>query len=300
MQMDQFIELISKELMNQIEDEVEIKTNVVLKNNGIKMTGISILSKGKNIAPTLYLDDFLKRYKNGDTIQELATDLVKMYEHSKSNKEIDASFFSNYETVKNRILFRLVNAELNKELLNEVPHHPFLDLEMVYYYLWEHSEFENATILIRNEHLKMWNVNEEDLYVLAKVNTERELPAEVLELGTMLKDMSTLPQDLEELYPKEDSMKLHVATNKNRLYGASTFLYRNVVQQFACTYGRNVYILPSSVHELIFMLDDGKVDPKELNAMVREVNETQLDPKEVLANHVYYYERQYNMFSICQ
>ena len=53
--------------------------------------------------------------------------------------------------------------------------------------------------------------------------------------------------------------------------------------------GADYYVLPSSVHEVMIVPDDGGFDSGELEEMVREINATQVAPEEVLSDHIYYY-----------
>ena len=58
MNLEQFTEKTVKALSEYFGPEVEIKTHKVYKNNGVLLQGVCALEKGKNIAPTIYLNDF--------------------------------------------------------------------------------------------------------------------------------------------------------------------------------------------------------------------------------------------------
>ena len=49
-------------------------------------------------------------------------------------------------------------------------------------------------------------------------------------------------------------------------------------------------MLPSSVHEFILIKDDGRQKAKDLNKMIRNVNETVLEPRDFLSNQCYHYD----------
>ena len=55
--------------------------------------------------------------------------------------------------------------------------------------------------------------------------------------------------------------------------------------------GDDYYVLPSSIHECMILPAGLRPDPKELQDMVREINLTQVEPEEILADSVYRYER---------
>ena len=50
------------------------------------------------------------------------------------------------------------------------------------------------------------------------------------------------------------------------------------------------FILPSSVHETIILPDNGAMTAKELEAMVTEINATQVEPWDRLTDQVYHYD----------
>lgn len=50
------------------------------------------------------------------------------------------------------------------------------------------------------------------------------------------------------------------------------------------------YALPASIHEMLIVPDTGLHDVDELEAMVKEVNETQIAPDEILSDKVQHYD----------
>ena len=54
--------------------------------------------------------------------------------------------------------------------------------------------------------------------------------------------------------------------------------------------GGDYYVLPSSIHETLIVPDTGLHDVNELEAMVKEVNETQVAPDEILSDKVQHYD----------
>ncbi|MCD8300425.1 MAG: DUF5688 family protein [Clostridiales bacterium] len=80
-----------------------------------------------------------------------------------------------------------------------------------------------------------------------------------------------------------------VLTNREKCYGdAGLLLGRDFFNE--AMGGRNFYILPSSVHELILVPGERMADEYRLTQMVREVNRETVLNEEVLADHVYYYD----------
>ena len=52
------------------------------------------------------------------------------------------------------------------------------------------------------------------------------------------------------------------------------------------------YVLPSSVHEVLIVPDNGEMEPKMLGEMVREVNKNEVERQEVLSDRVYSYDKE--------
>ena len=84
---------------------------------------------------------------------------------------------------------------------------------------------------------------------------------------------------------------MQILTNHQKAFGAVGILYPGVLGHIAAALNANLYILPSSVHEVIVMPDYGREDPGQLRSMIWDVNRNQLEPEEVLSNSLYYYER---------
>ena len=69
MQKENFINLVSERLKDVTGCEITIKP--VTKNNGVKLTSLTILRKDRNTHPTIYLESFYERYENGEDFDKL-------------------------------------------------------------------------------------------------------------------------------------------------------------------------------------------------------------------------------------
>lgn len=307
MKIHTFIFHILQKMQEYMDGEAEISLRDITKNNGVVLTGLTFVQKNINISPTIYLEEFYKEYKEGRTLEDIVEEIKKIYYESKLEKSIDMDFFTEYDKAKKNIVYKLIHYDRNKELLEKIPHRKFLDLAIVYYYLVDMKEFTNATILIHNNHMESWNKTEEDLYIQAQQNTPRLLKVNFCGMMDILKElteedyiyMENSPgretdrmeiQDLLlEMQVRRDETGMYVLSNFSRLYGASAILYPGVKEACAKQFKTGFFILPSSVHELILVPDEGQVSKEKLEQMVREVNETQVDPQEHLSDFVYYY-----------
>ena len=62
--------------------------------------------------------------------------------------------------------------------------------------------------------------------------------------------------------------------------------------------GGDFYILPSSIHEILIVPDNGKMGLSDLENMVKEVNATQVAPEDKLTDNVYHYDSQAKIFEL--
>ena len=92
---------------------------------------------------------------------------------------------------------------------------------------------------------------------------------------------------------------MYVLSNKERLNGAATLFYPGIMQLVASEFGGSYYILPSSIHEVILIPDDGNMDIEFLLSMVTSINKDGLLPEDKLTDSVYYYDAEKNKFLRC-
>ena len=262
------------------------------KNNGVVLHGLIINNGLCNISPTIYLDYYYDEYKKGESIDSLALQIITQYQRFALEEDFDITVFTDYEKCKPNISYKLINYGQNKELLRDVPHIVYLDLAIVFYCLLSSSRSETSSILIRNSHMNHWGVTCDDLFNVASNNTPRLLESEIKNLTDIVKeimmDNPTINLDLDSM-PEESAM--YVLTNKIKLYGACCILYKNLLEEFAKNLGSDLYIIPSSVHEVLLLPNNMEYDKEYLSELVKEVNSSDLSTEDILSDHVYYYSR---------
>ena len=277
----------------------------VNKNNGVVLHGLVINNGHCNISPTIYLDYYYDEYKKGQSVDFLASQIISQYQRFALEDDFDISFFTDYEKCKKNISYKLINYEKNKELLKDVPHIVYLDLAIVFYCLISNidsrlkaiNESDTSSILIRNSHMEHWGVTVNDLFEVASVNTPKLLKSEIRNLADIVKELmeeSALSPQLEEdenLLEDSRQYPMYVLTNKIKLFGACCILYKNLLGEFANKLESDLYIIPSSIHEVLLVPKTIECDSEYLTDLIRQVNSTELDTQEVLSDHVYYYSR---------
>lgn len=300
MEYREFLENVRKEVESRYDSNVSVTLNHVMKNNGTELDGITIMEKDKNIAPTIYINSFYDRYREGVSLKAVVSEIIRIYNQNKNSININADYFENYENVRKTIVYKLVNYQKNKKLLEDVPYKRVLDLAVVFYCLIEQRKGVSATALIHNEHLRIWNVTEDEIYNDALKNTPVLLAGSIVSMSKILSEIAgTAPVDNDEKvceYTGEDI--LYVLTNSSRVNGAACILYDNLLKKFANDVHSDLYILPSSVHEVIIVPKKNAFDKSELADMVREVNEQGVSQDEILSDNVYEYNRKNGLITM--
>lgn len=293
-----------------IRDGVEAQTkkggkvlvNHIIKNNGRELDGLVILEEGCNVAPTIYLNSYFEQYQDGRKISDIVKDIINIHKSNKNNLKFASDMFNDYNNVRDKVVYKVINYDKNLKLLLDVPHKKMLDLAIVYYCLLDQDKGMSATALIHNSHLKSWNITEQQLYEDAIINTPRLLKSCIRPMSTVLREMIEAEDDEDrgegdtQLIGREGEM--YVLTNENRVNGAACMLYEKVLDKFADLMESDLYILPSSIHEVIILPKQSAYDKKMLQDMVREVNVEGVAADEVLSDSVYEYSRRDRMIKM--
>lgn len=282
------------DLQQRLGSDIRVQIQDIIKNNDTHLDGLTLLSAKYNLSPTIYLNYYFKQYENGRSLSDIENDILATYHENCPSRNIDISFFTDYNKVKSRIIFKLVNYERNRELLRNVPHYRFLDLALVFNCLIESSASGNATILIHEHHLTYWNITRDDLYALAQQNTPRLLSYELRNMTEVLKELFS-DEELTDELPGLDTLSgnsMYVLTNRYKLNGSGCILYPNLLHDFASRLNADLFILPSSIHEVLIIPATNQNTPSELSDMVKDVNASQLSREEILSDHIYYFSRE--------
>lgn len=287
----QFKENILQTLQREFGSDVKVIIQNITKNNSTQLDGLTVLSPQYNISPTIYLDFYYKKYQNGTSISDICQEILNTYHENQPKTNIDISFFTSYDKVKSKIIFKLINYEKNKQLLTQIPHYRFLDLAIVFNCLLDSSPMGNATILIYNHHLDFWNITSDDLYALAVCNTPKLMVYDLRNMTDILKELLSGTEFPPCNIPDQSDFPMYVLSNKYRLNGSVCILYHDLLKDFAKRVNSDLYILPSSIHEVLIIPASKADSCQEYTDMVREVNATQLSREEILSDHVYYFSK---------
>lgn len=115
-------------------------------------------------------------------------------------------------------------------------------------------------------------------------------PLDVLDIVDAI-DRLTPAEQAQIPVPEEMLGKMIIVTNKNQKYGSVSMLYPGALKNVSDTHfgGKGFYILPSSLHEVICVPDDGTMCSEAMQMMVIDINRCVVDPEDYMSDQVYYY-----------
>ena len=276
---------------------VGVGMNQVEKLQGESYTAITLTPEGTNIGMNLNLNQLYDRMQHGesyDSILQAAVDQAK--EHLSNMPRFDVAELSSYETAKDLLFVDVVGTKVNAEMLAKVPHTDMEDISMVYRMQLEQLSDGAATVLITNDLMNRMGVTKEQLHADAMANSEVVRPASMRTMAEVMAQM--MGMSVEDFPMDMSGPQMYVVTNEEGFHGAAAAFYPDFMDNAAKELGGNFFILPSSVHEMLFLSDDGYMNVSELRDMVTSINASEVAPADRLTDSVYHYDAEARIFEL--
>lgn len=295
-----FLETVTKELQRKIREDQSLVIRPIPKNNGILSDGLSIQAADSQLAPTVFLNSYYDQYQEGMSIQDICSDILELFQSDSSSDCACEKDLADFQSMKSRIMMRLIHTDSNQELLLDVPHISYLDLSIVFYLFLDSSPSGQVTALIHNDLLAKWEASTHALLKLALKNTPSTYPASFKSMTHIMKDIARQnlgcdynEEYLDQLLSEEENLSpLYVLSNQAGIYGACCMLYQNALKNFADSLGDDLIIIPSSIHEVLLTPNEGGLSYDYLNSMVANINRSEVPAEDQLSDHIYLYTRE--------
>lgn len=192
---------------------------------------------------------------------------------------------------KKSLFVKLINTERNESLVEQSISKEFLDLSAVVRIVLKMDKEGMASMALSKGAAEILGMTEEEIYAAALANTLRLFPPKLMNLGRYV-EMSIGGK----LLFGEDEVTTYILTNQKEVDGAIYFMSPEVVGAIAEALEDDLYILPSSVNEVLLVRASEVRDGVDgLKAMVRDVNETIVAEKEILSYSVYHYDKEHGI-----
>ena len=296
---ERFVEDVSNKLYEQ-GAEVKVSVQEINKLNK-NYDAITVTPNESNIGVNIEMNKFFEAYEKGISYEGVVDKAVETVTNGlKQSPNVDLDALTNYEQMKDKLVMEVVSIEANKELLETIPHENIEDMAVVYRFALGSNDEGRASILITNQLMDSMGVSAEQIRVDAMENAPLINPVEIKGMSEVLIEMMGVEQaemlGMVPIDPKDEQM--YVATVPDKIHGAGVLAYQNFMDQAAERAGGDFYILPSSIHEILIVPDNGAMNLKDLENMVKEVNATQVSPEDKLTDSVYHYDSKAKIFEL--
>ena len=272
----------------------------ITKNNGTPLDAVTVSDEGQLIAPTFYFQVFYEGYMRGVSIDELSRELVERSEEYKPGGRLVGEFDPDipFEKIKDNIHCKLINGKLNQDLLADVPYERIMDLALIYYFTIPVRGFENGYIIIHNDMLENWGVSDRELSRIAHGNTMRDEPPVLLSVSDRsgFRWVPPYPEmSFEEVVERAEEgspLPMYILTTKDAMFGAVSLVdprAMDLMHRLTNHYRANIFLIPSSIHEMMLVPDNGDISLEGMMDIIADVNHRELAGTEILSDHPYMY-----------
>lgn len=290
---EEIMNRITDAIKREIGEEYRVSLRKVKKNNGLILQSVEILEPGMSICPCIYIDDLLDKVTSGEIgVSEAAQEVIEIYKENKDSKKICNAFSKiDKQIILEKVVYQLINEGKNRERLCNMPHRKFLDLAVIYRVIVVEDQDEMVSFNVTNAICKKYGLSAAELEHAAKQNTEKK-GFKVQTLESWIAELAGLPEEASEL---KDLIWILSNTQMNN--GATVMLYDKYFDRLAESIGSDLYVLPSSIHEVIAVPVDVK-NLDEIKAIVGIINFSEVMEDEMLSGNVYQYSRKDGNISI--
>ena len=289
----QFIEKLRDDLAKAT-PEMDISIREVDKLQGESYTGISVAPTDSNVSAAINAEPFFRQFQEGTPysaiLQELTDTALHAFDRMPS---VDAVELSDYGQMKERLVLQVIPQKGNEEMLQGIPHTQLDDLAVVCRFQLDTDERGSSTILVTNQMLSAFGISAEQLMQDAAAIAPEKNPATLRNMSEVIGELSG---GLVEIPPSP----MWVAAVENGMHGAGVLAYPGFLEQAAEQFGGDFFVLPSSVHEVLLIPDDGEFHAQEFSDMVASINETEVAPADRLSDTAYHYDAQAHIFEKAQ
>ena len=261
------LQKISKELEKRgIENRVEF----IHKNN--QELEALLIYPSNGATPTLYEEFFTK-----ESTEDLADEALELYEEFIKSYTLNNDEISNPEFILRNVYPAVCRKDRNEEMLADAIHSQVgeTDLEMYLRVSVPDGSFKLTRNIVESAELT------DDELIAAALNNRQYSIRNVAEV---MAEQMGIPADT------FDPMPMNVLTNDDGWYGAAgickTDILKAALQKFECN---KIFIIPSSIHEVL-CIPGNLASADDINQMIREVNDTVVEERDVLSDHAYVFD----------
>lgn len=261
-----------RDIINELTNRgyrVEVHESI---KNGVELKGIRFITES-GICPVVYTDKIIE---DADSLIEAVETVLKTYNNAEI-MEVDKDSLTDPAFILENLYIGLQKKSTEDIVKSDT------DFEGIEKYLYVIIN-GNTSFKLTCALLETLKVDESDVWITAYKNTFAKTT--IISMSEKLAELAGI--EIEEV---EGMPIQYIVTNTMNYRGASAILDIDSLKKLRQKLNTHkLIVLPSSIHEMIIIPDDGSSDIEEFNAMVQEINETQVDPEERLTDRAYVIE----------
>lgn len=287
--MNIFKRSIEEHILDYMPEEysaAEITFKDIRKNN-VQKTGIMVTLPDRIAVPVVYIDGLYDEYIQGKDMEDIFKEIAEEIE--RGYREAPAYNGLNIKDYRNNVYMCLVNKRNNREMLSNIPHRTVNDLAVIYRINLPEINGNKASAVVTYDLMETLGYeNTEQLEKQAAIYMKENDPPVVKTMREMLYEIEP---ELAEMLPEDEEMQMYVITNSSKTNGAVSVLDKETMDRVAGLIGPEIIILPSSIHEVI-AVSGNDIKARDAAAMVKSINDTQVEPEERLSDNIYKYTKE--------
>ena len=294
----EYVQMQIQEYLPEQYQEADCFMKEILRNNGGYGTSMEFHVPGENVVCSIHMAPYFAEFEQGrpfgEIMEKIAIQIQDTYEIEKLMKE---NHIEDFQSMKPYLRISLINTGRNHQKLLRMPHREMEDLSMVCRVDIPGLE-GHGTMEVTNDVLQAWGIRKEALFDTALKNMQ-ESGDYVMQTGSSkiheLFADAPAPENLLNA-PADTALDpgelFYILTNKENVRGASAMLCPWVMKKVSDLFPEGFYILPSSIHEILIISQNGENSVKELREIVRNANRTAVKKEEILSDNIYQYDRE--------
>lgn len=288
---DEIINAIREEIPEEIRDMMEVDIREFVKANDTVLHGVVIKGPEQDIVLTIYIEDCIKQLPEDFATKDLAEAIISLYQVGMREAPAVESLSLEFDDIKDKLVVQLAEVDRNRDRLKEFAYKPLDNgMVMLAYVVVQEDERGSMRFAVTKDIVEGQNYDIDKMFETAMKNNEPVL------VDTKDVIFTEVVKEVQNLFDKETNDKLphsmYTLTNSSTNLGAAALYYPDVQKRIADMLQNSYFVLPSSIHEVMILPCSVNDNPEFLRKMVKEANETVVNPQEVLSDRVFVYDRE--------
>ncbi len=227
------------------------------KDNGVERTAVAITGPAGMVSSVVYIDGMEADIRAGAIdIQDAAGWIVQVHQDSGYDWVADTIQHMDKEYILQNVICQMVWREKYVHRLQDMPHEDVLDLSVIYRVYLGGGGDVAVSIAVTYPFCRTYGIDGGELRRCAERNTEGK--------GSLTRSVASILAEAIGIPEMEDGPipPLWVLCTQTGSYGASVLLYKEPFDRLAERYGSDLYVIPSSIHEVLAVPTRG-LEPEE-------------------------------------